>query len=89
MADLPPSYGLDPSVVSYLQGGDVPSGTQPQQITAMPDPGPTYGLPPSVVAGVQNGFAPPPPPAAAQQQQQPTTGATPPSVLPQSVVARV
>jgi hypothetical protein len=46
-------YGLDPSLVGFLQGGGMPSG--------MPAPAPVptqYGLSPQVVSGVQSGFAP-------------------------------
>jgi hypothetical protein len=48
-------YGLDPSVINYVQGNGMP--VMPQQ-PPMDAPQPPYGLDPSVVTGVQNGFAP-------------------------------
>ena len=45
MADLSGS-GLDPSIVSYLQGGGMPSGTPmpaPQQVSAIAIAGPELG----------------------------------------------
>lgn len=47
-------YGLDPSVMQYVQGGGMPTG----QPASMADPS-QYGLDPSVLAGVQNGWAQP------------------------------
>lgn len=58
MADSPDS-GLDPSVLSYLQGGAAPMaslGTAPAPAAPPVD----FSPPPSVVSAVQNGFAPSP-----------------------------
>ena len=46
-------YGLDPSVLGYVQGNGMPPQQQPPVMAAQP-----YGLDPSVVNGVQSGFAP-------------------------------
>lgn len=75
MADLP-SYGIDPSIVNYLQGGGAPSGgpspvvdptmaaAPPQEQIGTgapsPDEAPSYGIPQNVTSAVQSGFAPQP-----------------------------